>query len=69
MSNLKVIKRVFPLPLSTTPFEHFLRASLFPCLLALSQEVNYFSLHAQLPPELMSGFIGDVGGAWKFDAG
>lgn len=37
-------------------------------LLALSQKVNYFSLHAHLPPELMSGYIGDVGGVCKFDA-
>lgn len=37
-------------------------------LLALSQKVNYFSLHAYLPPELMSGYIGDVGGVCKFDA-
>lgn len=59
----------FPLALSTTISRHLLRTSLFPCLLALSQEVNYFSLRAQLPPELMSGFIGDAGGAWKSDAG
>lgn len=60
----------FPLFLSsTTPSRRFLRTGLFPCLLALSQEVNYFSLRAQLPLELTSGFIGDVGGAWKSDAG
>lgn len=48
----------------TSPF-----VSLFSSfLLALSQKVNYFSLHAYLPPELMSGYIGDVGGVCKFDA-
>lgn len=31
--------------------------------LALSQKVNYFSLHAFLPPELILGYIGDVGGS------
>lgn len=51
------------------PFGCIFRSAVFPRLLALSQEVNYFSLHAQFPPELMSGFIGDAGGAWKFDAG
>lgn len=36
--------------------------------LAWSQKVNYFGLHAYLPPELTSGYIGDVGGVCKFDA-